>query len=512
MPVSSKYSRLCSWKTILIATALVWLFSWFPPVFEFANHLAFEMGMLLIIVFCSVFFYKVYIKREQDYEKIYAMVFFGGLLLRAFFALVSSYNNTNHDIGMFTGNDQAIGDGHFGYIEYILFQGHLPDFDPREVWGFYNPPGFYILSALVLRITSLVQPELDPYGYEALQCIPFFFSCMTIWTFNKILQEFEIAPKNRLLIMALLSYHPFFHITAATLVNDSMAMYFTCLSIFLAIRWYKQQTMKNILLLGLALGIAMFTKLNSAMMAVPIAFLFLYAFFTNRQKMGSYVGQFAAFLAVCAPLGLFHSIRNAVQFGVPLLYVQELEQTSAQLIENVSVWDRLFGLNLDELLRPFAGLNASVEVDIWVEMLRSSLFDEFYSADKGLIGIVALLLFWLSIIFATLSALVLIGVFIRSKRLKVWEKGFLGLSWSTMVISLVSFSLSKPFVCSSNYRYISTAIIFPLIAMGIFLSAAEQEVERPLLRKVLIGMTSAFTVMSSAIVFWLAVFAQLQEL
>ena len=44
--------------------------------------------------------------------------------------------------------------GHFGYIGYIFYNNKLPTVSPIKYWCFYNPPLFYIISAIIVKIQN----------------------------------------------------------------------------------------------------------------------------------------------------------------------------------------------------------------------------------------------------------------------------------------------------------------------------------------------------------------------
>ena len=78
--------------------------------------------------------------------------------------------------------------GHFGYINYILENKKLPDFNPTTKWCFSNPPLFYILSAIFVKIQNLFGRQ----GYQAienLQYLTVFFTMSFLVYIYKILES-----------------------------------------------------------------------------------------------------------------------------------------------------------------------------------------------------------------------------------------------------------------------------------------------------------------------------------
>ena len=503
------YDRLGSWQAVFAAAAMVWLISCFPPAADIVKHMSFEIGGVLLLVYGVILVRMKWIKKNATPEKVYALILFGSLVLRAFVALVMNYQETNHDVGAFLGEEGQSGTGFFGYIEYICTHGHLPDFDPRMAWSFYNPPGFPLLAAAVLKLTMTLGVE-TPYCYEALQCVPFLFSALTIWVMGKILKEFPIRDGIRNLLLAVLAFHPHFHISGATLTNDAMATFFSVLCVWLTLRWYREQRMKYILPLALSLGLAMFTKLNAGLIGFGIAFVFLYAFFTNLKSWKGYVPQYLGFLAVSVPLAFYNPVKNKLLYGMPLFYVQQLPVDNPQRITGINGLDRVFLPGLEALMRPFSAMNPNIESNIWTEMIRSSLFDERYSPEMGLAGLLATALFWGAILLAIWSFAVLVKKVLLSKTLPMWQRGFVGISYFSALLSYVVFCYQEPYICTMHFRYIATLIIFPAIAAGVWLSEPGEEMRETGKTARILGY--GFAALSAVMVLWLAVFARLADM
>ena len=498
-----------SWQAILLAGVCVWLISIFPPASDIVKHMSLEIGVLLVLIFGGIFLWMTRVKKCNDPEKIYGLILFSSLVLRAFVAIVINYQETNHDVGAFSGTGGISGTGFFGYIEYIYQNGSLPNFDPRTAWSFYNPPAFPILAALLLKLTKALGVE-DPYCYEALQSIPFVFSALTIWTMGKLLKEFSMKENHRNLLLAVLAFYPYFHISGATLTNDAMSTYFAILGIWLAVRWYRQQTLGNIALLALALGLAMFTKLNAGLFGFGIAFLFVYALVTQRENFKNYLVQFPVFLAISVPLAFYYPVKNKLLYDMPLFYIQQLEPNNPQMIQGVGAFGRLLFPNVGALLQPFSMLDPMVENNVWLELIRSSLFDERHAEDMGLSVILATALFWLAVVAAIVTFVALVEILIRRKSMPFWQRGFLLACYLAMVISSVVFCFKEPFVCTMHYRYVSVLMVFPLICAGIWLQ--ESGKHHPTVRKASLLLGRGLVILSIPVVLWVAIFARIAEM
>ncbi|MDE6635934.1 MAG: glycosyltransferase family 39 protein, partial [Lachnospiraceae bacterium] len=395
--LTSKRWDITSWYLILAGCVIVWFLSCNKVcesyIAENKDILVVLTSIVYLMVFCSAIY------RKRDTRTIIGLLLLGGFLLRAFYVLASAHYASMHDIGSFCGFDTTeFGDGHFGYIEYIYKNHDLPDCDPRTKWSFYNPPGFYIIASVILGITRFFHVEA-PICYESLQVVTLFFSSMTVWTGYKIIKEFAISDRLTILFTAFLTVHPFYSIMAVSITNDCMAMYFMALAVWYTIRWYKSPELKKILVIAFAVGAAMFTKLNSAVISFGIGFIFLYVFWVNRQQWKKYLLQFTAFLSVCAPLWLYYPVRNLILFQMPLTYIQSIDTSADWLyISESGILSRLGVPSWEMINHAFNEFVPNLNSNVWVAMIRTSLFDELMpDVGDSLFGAIAQATLWIAI-------------------------------------------------------------------------------------------------------------------
>lgn len=457
-----------SWWSILFGSFIVWLLTFNHTCLDLVSTQKNNILVFSVLIYLIYLGYAIY--NKKDAKTILGIIFLGGFLIRAYYTLVTPYNITKHDVGNFIGlNSSDISFGHAAYVEYLYKNGHLFDFDPRTVWSFYNPPCFYIIAAVVLKITTLFNVA-EPLCYESVQIVTLFFSSLTIWTFYQIIKEFSISDKLVIVLMTFLSFHPFFFIMSVTFTNDCVTMYFMILAIWYTIRWQKTPSMKNIIVIAFAVGLAMASKLNSAVISFGIGIIFLYVFWNNRKSLKKYILQFTIFLLICAPIGLFYPIRNLIKFDMPLLYIQKLSTTDSQLISNSTIFSRIGIPSFEQISYAFITFNADIERNVWVQLIRTSLFDEI-TPDIGnsLFDANSLVIFWVSIILAIFMNIAFICIIRKDSTIK-WElKLFLTIEYVTMLLSYIQFCMNEPFICTMNYRYIPISIIFPLIGTATWL-------------------------------------------
>ena len=135
--------ELVSWYSVALGCALVWILCSIPKLIEpIQNHRP-QLAAVAGVGYLLVLLYVLVWKKKRDTKTLIGLILLGGFLLRAAYVLAAPYNISGHDMGHFVDFDSdELSWGHLGYIDYIFKNHRLPDFDPRTVWSFSNPPGF----------------------------------------------------------------------------------------------------------------------------------------------------------------------------------------------------------------------------------------------------------------------------------------------------------------------------------------------------------------------------------
>lgn len=458
-----------TWCTALLVSAAAWAVNACQPLTNLILAHKLRFAILLGGAYGCLALYLVLFRRRRDCRTLVGLLLTGSFLMRAAYILHLPYDYSPHDLGSFAGFDvPGVFDGHLGYIEYLFKNRHLPDFDPRELWSFSNPPGFHILAALLLglsRAAGLTQLQC----YESLQVLPLLFANLTVLSLVRLVDELSIRNGGLLFTAALLSVHPFFTITAGTLNNDSLMACLMALAMLYTVRWWKEPSMRNILVIALALGGGMAAKLNAATAAFGIGAVFLWVFWQDRAAWKKYAGQFAAFLAVCAPLGLFWPVRNMLKYNMPLLYIQKMDPNSPQRVYDTSLSGRLGLPTQEQLSHPFSSPDLAREANIWVQTIRTSLFDEISATEVDNFWRIGMALLLISLVLALVMNAAFVWSLCKKGTLPPVMKLFLGVSYGVMLLTYLKFCLDEPFYCTMNYRYIPLAIVFPCMGVCLWL-------------------------------------------
>lgn len=394
-----------------------------------------------------------------------------GVILRLTYVLYTSWRVRQHDVGYFNWTW-----GHANYIEYWYKNGlKLPDFDVRDIWQYYHPPFHHWLMAFFLRILTDVGME---YGAacEALQFLPFLYSSLIALVSYRVFRYAKLNGLPLVIATAIMCFHPTFLLMGGFYNNDTLCVLLMMLSILFALKWYRKPTLLNIIPVALSVGLGMMTKLSAWMVAPAIAVIFLYVFVKNIKSWLRFLGQFAVFGVICAPLGLWWQVRNLLEFEVPLTYVPYLSDADPQYCGDMSVTQRLFNFGdgqtrfvYDAFTDPNFGAPYN-EFNPTVGLVKTSLFGEGQNGISDLhfpqIEATGPILFWIGVILAILCFVAFVIMMIsRRSGLDGISRVFFAILAATLLASYYMFCFKFPFTCTMNIRYCVPLI--PLFAMGL---------------------------------------------
>ena len=397
------------------------------------------------------------------------LIMAAGFLIRLCYIISDPITTIQHDVGS-VGSGKG---GHITYIEYLYNNKMLPDFDVRTKNQFYHPPLHHIFAAVWLQIQTWMNIKYE-YAFENVQLLTLFYSTLCMILSYKIYRQLDLKGISLITATAVIAFCPTFYWLAGGINNDILSITFMLGAILNTIYWYKNQTIKNIINIALCIGLGMMTKLSAWMVAPAVAFIFIYAFFKNildkdNRNIKKYIIQYISFLAVCAPLGLFWSVRNYIRDGVPIGYVLQLSKTSKQYIGDIPVMQRLFDFSayqFSDVGDQFTMYNGSYnEFNPLVALFKTAMFDEMVTVKNFAdIDGINKMLFWSAVVIGIIGFISMIFVSFRKvKEMSVPMKIFLWLLYSVIFVSYYIFCFKFPHVCTQNIRY-----TVPLIVIGAY--------------------------------------------
>lgn len=400
-----------------------------------------------------------------------------GVLVRLGFILRTRYYDFQHDVKLFTDPD-----GHAGYISYFIQEGCLPDFDVRTRWQFYHPPLHHLLTAGWMRLLTACGMDAE-HVYECAKVLPFTYSCLSLAIFGMLLRHFAVKGKAFSLVMGIMAFHPAFIMLSGSINNDMLSIFLMMAALLLTCKWYRAQKLSGIILLALAIGGGMMAKLSAWLAAPAAAVVFLDVLMQHRKQPLPYLKQYLLFGIICIPLGLWWSIRNYLQYGVPIGFIPLLSDDSAQYIGNIPIWQRItdfspkaFSYVYDCFTMYGQDYN---EYNPLIGLLKTAVFEEFINTDRypAVLG-TGEVLFWTQAVLGIAAIYAAVRVCRRYDMPDDTEKLSLALTYLITLTCYLAFCLSYPHTCTQSMRYATPTIYISLLFMGIFLTK-----EKPMFRR-----------------------------
>ena len=411
-------------------------------------------------------------------------------LLRACYIIETPTWVRQHDvIGFGTGFGQA------GFIEYFYENHKLIDFDPRTLWGFFQPPLHHMLAAIFLKINVLLGISYN-HACENIQVLTLLYSMvMTVYTV-KIMKEFHLSGKALLSGLCIVALHPCFILMAGSINNDMLCILLQVMAVYYLIRWYREPKWKTIVILALCVGGSMMAKLSGVLIAPAMAAVFLYRLWKERENFKNYFLQYLLFGVISIPIGIWSPVRNLLLFGVPLNYTPQVGEP----VGNYSILQRLFDIRTDI---PFTHLTASGhsydEFNVPLAMLKTSLLGEYdFGQAVPPVTPFAWILLLSGGILAVLAFAAMIAVLKKKGSMEAPMKIFFSMYYGVSMAFFLNLCFSIPNFSSQDFRYIAHLLVVEGLFLGLYVKDDAQK-EKRWVRRIVMVLLPVFAISCSAV-------------
>ncbi len=418
------------------------------------------------LALCAGIFFYLLACRKLSTKSVILLLFAAGFVMRLAYITMMTTGMIQHDV-----YSPGKGAGHAGYIEYIYENGHLPDFDVTTVDQFYHPPLHHIICAVWMRLQTMIGVEYYS-AYENIQILTLFYSCLCLILAYKIFRKAGLSGAALIASTAVIAFCPTFYFLSGSINNDILSITFMLGAILNTLCWYRSRSMGRIICIALCIGLGMMTKLSAWMVAPAVALVFIYVFFTDLRNWLKNLLQYLIFIIVCAPIGLFWSVRNMLMWGIPFTYVQRLSENSAQYIGDISAFTRLFDLSpyqfADVAPQFMMYGNGYNEFNPLVGFFKTAAFDEGICARRfSLLPGFSHVLFFSSVILGLVGFVALIVMLIKKNdKMDRLTKAFFGMIYFVILIMYYYFCFDFPHVCTMNVRYGVPMIVIGAMSVG----------------------------------------------
>lgn len=420
------------------------------------------LGMAVAVILLGAFL--LLLRAEKGVtENVIMTVIFAGFLARIFYAMMTDGLLFQNDITAFHVDCQ----GHLGYICHLYTNGRLPDVNPMTAFEFCQPPLYYAVSAVFLRVYGFLGllPEIIWGVDETLQILPMMYSMMTLVFIDKIGKQMKLSPEGRLAAVCFAGFLPYSVMMSGALNNDTLAALLMVMSIYYTLRWYEKPDVKGIVIMAVCIGAAMMTKLSAVVIVPAMAVLMLYRAWKDREKWTVYLKQFVCFGVVALPLGLWYPVYCRIRYQMPFGYVVSFDEDALQFIGMYDKWSRLFRFeNAFEFLTIRDDqVNSFADYNIPVSLVKYATFgDSHYYLESRLTQVTGTCIFWVNIVlFILMPLLFAVWCFCRDGRRM--QKVFMLTAAAASLYFYIKFCFKYPHVCSMNIRYIMCAVYIGFI-------------------------------------------------
>lgn len=407
------------------------------------------------------------------------IIFLLASLVRIIYVAITPISARQHDEGYYTSLlDASVNPGHIGYIEYLVKFRHLPDFNPFDAQSYYHPPLYHFIGAAIVDSAHRMGLS-DATAFKLVQWVTCIFSILTLIVVLKILRYFCSEERIIAVPYALIALHPGCIYMAGFINNDMLTTLFVCLSMYYCLKWIRDNKPFDLYMTSLSVGLGMFAKPNTVVIAIPIGFCMLTRLLRgNTASKIRRIKEYAIFAIISLPLGLWWHIRNYIRFhvtpGVP-----SADAVDLKYIAQYSLFERLVLPSELHLHYPFHSYKGSYSCNTWLIAFKTSVFAECWpDIDGALLTIPRITLVFAFILGLSLAVLSVYVPIVMIRRGQIEVGTFLLIGYISTIITFIMFVLKYPYTCSADFRYIPTTVLYGGISVGLLLKSLPGKRER----------------------------------
>ena len=467
--------------------------------------------VILVLIAAAVSAAFFHYKGSLSVPKAVLIIGLIGFAVRLGYVLYTDVAQRQHDVHSFL----TATNGHSAYIRHIYENWSLPQGDPRDTFQFYHPPLHHFICAVWLKVQEVLGIGFDQ-AKENLQLLTLFYSSACMPLAYSILKEFGLKKAGLTIGFAIVALHPTFFYLSGSINNDILSILLIFVAILFTVRWYKNPTYKNIIGIALGIGFSMMTKLSGAIIAIPVAVVFLVKLCDKNYGLKKLFWQFAVFGLICIPLGMWWSLRCATLYGMPLSYVPLLSENNRLYVGNYSVAERLFSFKGFDFTNTYPargdyGFKAGFyDYNIAIGLTKTAIFGEYFLGMGS-----ALLEFFANVMYYASLGLIALSLFGMGKTVFVlcgkkhgFEKpvldekrvlyGFMLLYWAVLFAMYVMFCFQYPHNCTMDFRYLTPTLLIGGLFLGTLAERTEEgeSSAKGWVYYLVIGLTAVFCAVS----------------
>lgn len=395
--------------------------------------------------------------KKDKYKIILILIFILAILTRIVFINKTDIATFQFDVGiqkdhsklidyesLYTNFDKDYNEGrHINYIMQLYTYGTLP---AKIIGQFYHPPLHHFIMAMNLKVMDIIS-ESASFKFESMQFITLIYGVIILITLYKILEELNFDNKNKILPMLMFACYPLYIYLSGSINNDELATMFALICLLYLMKWKKEQSIKNTIIVASTIGLGLMTKSSMYVMIIPAIYVYfkvLSEYVKSDKKTGKLLLELLIFAVIAAVLGFWFQIRSYMNGLETLGIIEPYEYLS---IADKSFVERFCFVNPFEMS----------DVNIWNNLMYTSLNFDILSINNIYMNIMIILLI-------TLIIDVLYYLFKSFEKDKILMVTFF--SWWAFYFFL---NIQMPYTCSMHSRYmlVPISIATMILAKGL---------------------------------------------
>ena len=346
---------------------------------------------------------------------------------------------------------------------------------PSKIIGqFYHPPLHHFIMAMNLKVMDIFSDSAS-FKFESMQFITLIYSVIILITLYKILEELNLSNKNKILPMLMFACYPLYIYLSGSINNDELVTMFSLICLLYLMKWKKEQSIKNTIIIASTIGFGLMTKSSMYVMIIPAVYVYfkvLAEYVSSDKKPGKLLLELLIFAVIASALGFWFQIRSYINGLETLGIIEPYEYLS---IADKSFVERFCFVN------PFQ----MSDVNIWNNLMHTSI-------NFGILSVNSVYMTIMIVLLITLIIDVLYYLFKDFEKDKILMVTFF--AWWVFYFFL---NIQMPYTCSMHSRY----MLVPISIATIVLAKGLENEKNKIIKAQIFISTISICVMSLGI-FW----------
>ena len=395
--------------------------------------------------------------KKDKYKIILILIFLLAILTRIVFINKTDIATFQFDVGiqkdygvpidyegLYENFDKDYNEGrHINYIMQLYTNGSLPN---KIIGQFYHPPLHHFIMAMNLKVMDIFT-DSESFKFESMQFINLIYSVIILIILYKILEELNLSNKNKILPMLMFACYPLYIYLSGSINNDELVTMFSLICLLYLMKWKKEQSIKNTIIIASTIGFGLMTKSSMYVMIIPAIYVYfkvLAEYVSSDKKPGKLLLELLIFAVIASALGFWFQIRSYINGLETLGIIEPYEYLS---IADKSFVERFCFVN------PFQ----MSDVNIWNNLMHTSI-------NFGILSVNYVYMTIMIVLLITLIIDVLYYLFKDFEKDKILMVTFF--AWWVFYFFL---NIQMPYTCSMHSRYmlVPISIATMILAKGL---------------------------------------------